>query len=955
MKLNRIASAVLITGLLFSALAWVPTTSMALNQLPDLVVPDVLRVDSQICYYLKNIGKGAIPGVKAPPSYYSALFIDGKQVAVDQVDEFLEPGQQLDRCFKYKWQATPGEHTIKVCADYGQDITESNEKNNCREEVWVIEEELPDLIVDVIECSPDNKLSVTIKNIGSGKLPSGWSALADTYFDGVRKGSFDLTSPTSILNGGIDEPGGSSTYLLSWDITAPVTVKVIADYTDDISESNEKNNSEEEDIEPTVIEPPDLEINDVWGWGDVSGIYTEIRYIIQNSGDGPAGPSTTALYIDGVKVGEHHADDLEPGEWRVEQYSFEGECSGASDEFSATADFYDTLEESDETNNTRSRTFSCPDQIILPDFELYNMWHEGEEEYTFITREYTAENNIRFQVRNSGDGTSPTTDARLYVDGTWASTHSIPALDPDEEYEGGFGYIGVCSGTSDTIRIVIDASDTITELDETNNEATKAWPCIVQPPPGEIPDLHIRSMWLEPLEDGEYRIGYTIQNRGSGYAPISETGLYVDDVFHVVDSVDRLVPGEQRDEEFWWTYHLYMCTSETDTINIVADYEDEIEETDETNNDYSLTLDCPEPVLEPKPDLVILNVWYESDPGPFPYNLYIRYSIINQGTAPAGPSVTRLYINYNEFGTSSVPALDPGEAAGMITFSERWTPQWNDNHLQICADTDNDVDEITPAPSGELNNILEVDWTFELSCCDGVQNRDEAEIDCGGSYCPPCNRCDLTTLPSHFDWRDYHTLPPIRDQGNCGSCWAHAALGAIEGTYIAECGVITDLSEQYAICEVRGDCGGGCPHDVLKHARDTGIVDENCQLYLASNSPCNKCADWRDRLWSILEYHRTSSSIGDIKKALICYGPISVGSENWLHAIVIVGYDDSAVLPGNSPGCWIIRNSWGVDYGDDLDGDGLIDDPGYGLVPYSGHSHSDIKNYAHYVRGVLSP
>ncbi len=960
MKMTKVASVVVITGLLFSSLALVPTPSMAQKQLPDLVVPDVLQVDSQICYHLKNIGQGTIPGVLAPTSYYSALFIDGQQVAVDQVDVSLEPGQQLDRCFKYKWPATPGKHTIKVCADWGQNITESNEKNNCWEDVWVIEEDLPDLIVEVIECSPDNKLSVTIKNIGAGELPSGWSALADTYFDGVKKGTFDLTSPTSILNGGIDEPGGSSTYLLSWDITAPVTVKVIADFDDDISESKEDNNSGEDDVEPTVIELPDLEINDVWGYGDISGVYTEIRYIIRNSGDGSAGPSITALYIDGVKVGEHHADGLSPGELRVEQYPFEGECSGVSDEFSATADYYDTLEESDETNNTHSRIFSCPDEIDKPNLEMSSVWHEGEEEYCYTNRQYTETNNIRFRVKSSGDAASPTTEVRLYVDGTWFSTRSIPPLARGEKYEDGFNYIGVCSGDYDTIRVVVDPADSITELDETDNELIEEWDCYVVPPPDEKPDLIIRRVWLAPLGDGNYKIAYEIKNQGPGCAPNSETGLYVDDVFEFKDGVERLLPGEARDEEFWQHYAMSSCTLPSDTIRIVADYDDAIEEISETNNEDSLTWECPEVPIEPieKPDLVIMAVWYETEAYKPYEDLFIKYSIKNQGTAPAEPSVTHLNINYHDIATSNVPALDPGEVIGMITFSERWTPQWNDNHIELCADADNDVDEITPAPSGELNNILREDWTFELSCCDGVQNRDEEGIDCGGSYCPPCNRCDLTTLPNRFDWRDYYTLPPIRDQSfphSCGSCWAHAAIGAIEGTYIVQCGGISDLSEQYAICEVRGDCGGGCPHDVLKHARNTGIVDENCQPYLASNSPCNKCGDWRDRLWRIQEYHRVSSNVEAMKRALICYGPLSVASENWLHAIVVVGYNDYVSLPGHSPGCWIIRNSWGTDYGNDLDGDGALDDPGYGLIPYSGHSHSDIKNYVHYVRGVISP
>jgi len=861
MKLTWVVSSVLIAVFVFSTLALVPTPSIAQQQLPDLMVPDAWQADSQICYSIKNIGTASVGGAGAPVSYYSALFIDGQQVAVDQVNVSLVPGKQLDSCFKYQWQATPGQHTIRVCADWGQNITESNEGNNCWNDMWVIEEEFPDLI-----------------------------------------------------------------------------------------------------------------IIDVWGYGGIPGVYTEIRYMIKNTGDGSAGPSTTVLYIDGVKVGEHRADELRPTEQRAERYLFEGECSGTSDEFTAIADFDNTVNESDETNNKYSRTYSCPSEINKPNLEVSAVWHEGEEEYYHTCRQYTEENNIRFRVKSSGDATSPTTDARLYVDGTWFSTRSIPPLARGEQYEGGFNYIGSCSGDYDTIRVVVDSNNDITELCERDNELTEEWDCFVVPPSEEKPDLVIQRIWLEPLGDGNYKIGYEIKNQGPGYAPYSSTGLYVDDVFKVEDGADSLAPGEEREEEFWWPYAMSACTPPSDTIRIVADYEDEIEEISETNNEYSHTWECmeiPTPPIE-KPDLVIMAVWYESGAG-LPYeDLSVSYSIQNQGTAPAGPSVTHVRINYNLLGTSDVPALDPGEVLGMVTFSETWTPKWNDAHVQICADVNNEVNEITPAPSGELNNCLEEDWTFRLSCLDGVQNRDEEGIDCGGSYCPPCNRCDLAILPSHFDWRDYYTLPPIRNQSwpqRCESCWAHAAIGAIEGTYIVQTRgnpyvTPVNLSEQYAICEVRGDCSGGCPHDVLKYARDHGIVDENCQTYLASNSPCNKCGDWRDRLWKISGYGRVSSNIEDIKRTLICCGPLSVGSENWEHAVVIVGYDDSAALPQYddgtvvgyySPGCWTIRNSWGLNYGDDLDGDGFYDDPGYGLVPYSGHSHSDIKKYVHCVGGVTPP
>ena len=566
---------------------------------------------------------------------------------------------------------------------------------------------------------------------------------------------------------------------------------------------------------------------------------------------------------------------------------------------------------------------------------------------------------VTYEIQNVRYGPAPSSRTGLYVDDVLVDYDDVGPLAPSEQSEEEFSFVydlSSCTGDSDTIRIVADYADEIAETDNGNNEESRTLEC----PETPGPDLHIMTVWTEPLGGSEHRIGYRIENLGVGSAPSSRTGLYVDDVRVDYDDVGPLTSLERSEEEFSFIYDLSSCTGDSDTIRIVADYADDIDETNEGNNEDSLVWECPE---RAKPDLVILSVWWQSEPGSL-QNLSLHYSIENRSLAAAGPSVTRLWINDVRIATSSVPELEGGEVLGMVTFSERWTPMLNDNHVEIWADDSNNVEE---SPAGEGNNGLEVDWTFELSCFDGFQSRDEEGIDCGGSHCPPCNRCELTTLPSRFDWRDYYTFPPIRSQTvrvwvgtveevySCGSCWAHAAIGAIEGTYIVQCGVVTDLSEQHAICEVSGDCSGGCPHDVLRYARDHGIVDENCWPYLARNSPCDKCSDWRDRLWRIHEYHRVSSDIEEMKRTLICYGPLSVGSESWEHAVVVVGYDDNVALPPYSPGCWIIRNSHGIGYGNDLDGDGLKDDPGYGLIPYSGYSHSDIKNYAHYVIGVIPP
>jgi hypothetical protein len=246
--------AALTAVLLLSALLPTSLPSQALQDFPDLVVTDVWDTGGQICYTVENIGTAGIGGA-APATFYNALSIDQQTVAVDQVAATLGPGEEVDRCFSYQWQMTPPQHAIEVCADWGQNmIEESNEQNNCRQEVWT--QDLPDLIVGAIECGPGNKLAVTVKNVGTAALPAGWLASAQVYFNAQEQGFFDLRSPSSTTGGGIETPGGSSYYLLAWDITAPVTVMVIADHTDSVTESNEQNNSRSELLEPTATPTP---------------------------------------------------------------------------------------------------------------------------------------------------------------------------------------------------------------------------------------------------------------------------------------------------------------------------------------------------------------------------------------------------------------------------------------------------------------------------------------------------------------------------------------------------------------------------------------------------------------------------------------------------------------------------------------------------------------------------
>jgi len=223
--------------------------------LPNLIVEDVWQVNNTIRYKIKNVGEGSIVNpLGGTTPFCNALFIDGELVAKDCVNiHEMMPGQWIDNPFDYYWEMTPPEHEIKVCADWDEDVAESNEQNNCWEQVWTMEEELPDLIIEEIKCDRENsRIGYVIRNVGGATAPSGHATTL--YVDGKEIShdvmDYDLESDV-IYRSWFQE--------YTWPECHTIEVRVCADNYEQIEESNEQNNCKEQvcecvaDIIPPVI------------------------------------------------------------------------------------------------------------------------------------------------------------------------------------------------------------------------------------------------------------------------------------------------------------------------------------------------------------------------------------------------------------------------------------------------------------------------------------------------------------------------------------------------------------------------------------------------------------------------------------------------------------------------------------------------------------------------------
>jgi C1A family cysteine protease len=198
----------------------------------------------------------------------------------------------------------------------------------------------------------------------------------------------------------------------------------------------------------------------------------------------------------------------------------------------------------------------------------------------------------------------------------------------------------------------------------------------------------------------------------------------------------------------------------------------------------------------------------------------------------------------------------------------------------------------------------------------------------------------LEALPSAYNWCSLGGCTPIRDQANCGSCWAFGTVGPLESAILLQDGASRDLAEQYLVsCNTDGwGCDGGWwAHDYHEwkfppSEPGPGAVYEIDFPYTATDAPCAGPYTHHETIadWVFIGGENSVPSTDAIKQAILDHGPVSAavcvnssfqsytgGVYKPLfscftinHAIVLVGWDDSL-------GAWRLRNSWGPDWGED--------------------------------------
>jgi hypothetical protein len=225
--------------------------------------------------------------------------------------------------------------------------------------------ELPDVFVENVSCM-GGSLYISIGNQG-GAIPEEWTGLMSLYIDGTNQEDILLTEPTSVSEGGIAEPGGSSHYLMAYEVSKPIRVDIYVDYTNEIEESDEDNNElENEYLGPCLL--PDLKVEDIY-----LDENCKVMVLVKNVGPGEV-PSqvwsirdiqecTLKLYLNDKEWCQRSFIDFDPDKALS---PVDGEAVFPSEleiteESTVTVviDCVDLINEQNEENNTKSKVLNC--------------------------------------------------------------------------------------------------------------------------------------------------------------------------------------------------------------------------------------------------------------------------------------------------------------------------------------------------------------------------------------------------------------------------------------------------------------------------------------------------------------------------------------------------------------------------------------------------------------------
>lgn len=233
-----------------------------------------------------------------------------------------------------------------------------------------------------------------------------------------------------------------------------------------------------------------------------------------------------------------------------------------------------------------------------------------------------------------------------------------------------------------------------------------------------------------------------------------------------------------------------------------------------------------------------------------------------------------------------------------------------------------------------VNQFTDMDPTEVASIMNGLKYKHSTQKK-GSTYISPNVPF---TVPKEVDWRKEGYVTPVKNQGNCGSCWAFSTTGSVEGQHFRKTKQLVSLSEQNLVdcstTEGNEGCNGGLMDNAFKYIKKNGGIDtEESYPYTAKGD--DQCKFNASNVGATVSgfVDVESGSEKQLMEAIALNGPVSVAIDaggsfqayqsgiydepncsptNLDHGVLAVGYGTTE----QGIDYWIVKNSWGEGWGE---------------------------------------
>jgi len=292
------------------------------------------------------------------------------------------------------------------------------------------------------------------------------------------------------------------------------------------------------------------------------------------------------------------------------------------------------------------------------------------------------------------------------------------------------------------------------------------------------------------------------------------------------------------------------------------------------------------------------------------------------------PEVEKEFMNWlakhgKNYGTKEEYQFRLNVFAKKMSFIEKFHEENSEGH-------DLELNHMADFTHAEYKRLLGFGVEKKALGGDGHDFRHHGRHHRGGKH-----QRNLSTVADAVNWVDQGAVTPVKNQGQCGSCWSFSATGSMEGRYQIKNGSLVSLSEQQLVdcSKAQGNlgCNGGLMDAAFTYAEATPLETEAQYPYTGTDGSCHAKGG------SVAPTSFTdvpAKSAADLKAAA-AEGPVSIAIDaagigfqlyhggimkggglfgcgtSLDHGVLLVGYGTDA-----GKDYWLVKNSWGASWGE---------------------------------------